>query len=166
MLSTVPQQMNLMARNVTLRHPNNMDCEVYRKVVTRTSSTETEGYPTLGGMTVLDSEDESQIDWDDIGPAKLLNCEPFVSAQMVNRDDGVDQAVAEMYVTVEFLTAPTDPDAKVVNKHDVLMIEISEDVKIGYEVMEVDAVVNVPPFSRRYRIEKRDLLQFIGVFDG
>jgi hypothetical protein len=165
MLSTVPQQMNLMARNVTLRHPNNMNCEIYRKIILRTSSTETEGYPTLGGMTVLDSEDESQIDWNDIGPAMLLNCEPFISSQMVNRDDGVDQAAAEMYVMIEFLTPPTDPDAKVVDKHDVVMIEVSADVKIGYEVMEVDAVVNVPPFARRYRIEKRDLLQFIGAFD-
>ncbi|MDQ7977148.1 hypothetical protein QYH69_07795 [Paraburkholderia sp. SARCC-3016] len=160
MLSTVPQQMNLMARNVTLRHPNSMDCEVYRKVVTRTSDTETEGYPTLGGMTVLDSEDEAAIDWEEIGPAKLLNCEPFVSAQMVNRDDGIDQANAEMYVMVEFLTPAADPNAKVVDKHDVLVIEISTDVKIAYEVMEVDAVVNVPPFARRYRIEKRDLLLF------
>jgi hypothetical protein len=152
--------MNLMARNVTLRHPNNMDCEVYRKVVTRASDTETEGYPTLGGMTVLDSEDEAAVDYEDLGAAKLLNCEPFVSAQMVNRDDGVDQSAAEMYVMVEFLTPPTDPDAKVVNKHDVLAIEISADVKIAYEVMEVDAVVNVPPFARRYRIEKRDLMVF------
>jgi hypothetical protein len=165
MLNNVPHQMNLMARNVTLRHPNNMDCEIYRKVVTRTAATETEGYPTLGGMTVLDSEDESAIDWTDLGAGKLLNCEPFQSAQMVNRDDGIDQATPEMYVMIEFVLPPTDPDAKVVGKHDVLMIEVSADVKIGYEVMEVDAVVNVPPYARRYRIEKRDLLFFIGAFD-
>jgi hypothetical protein len=164
MLNAIPQQMNLMARNVTLRHPNSLDCEIYRKVVLRTGPDDPGGMPSLGGMAVLDSEDEPDVTWEDLGLAKLLNTEPFHMSEVVNRDDGLDMNIPEMFAQVEFLDISNDPDRRVLQKHDIAMLIISDDVRIGYEVMDVFGTVNIAPFTRKYRFEKRDVLNYIGDF--
>ena len=67
MLTNVPSAVNRMARNVVINHPNTWECQVFRKRVTRTDGAPVGGLPTMGGLGVLDSEDEESIDYDHLG---------------------------------------------------------------------------------------------------
>ncbi|AJG18828.1 hypothetical protein RR42_m1427 [Cupriavidus basilensis] len=143
-----------------------MDCAVYRKVVNRANMPPDDlgGLPTLGGLAVLDSEDEPDVDWDDLGYGKLLITEAYGGGQVVNRDDAIDMTSAQMYALVEFVDLHTDPDRRVVQKHDVVYLLLADEIKIAYEVMEVDGAVNIPPYARKYLLSKRDDLTYIGGF--
>ena len=71
MLNSVPKAINDAARTVTLRHPNRMDATVWRKEVNRTASGEVGGMPNIGGVGVLDSEDEADYSYEPVGDAAI-----------------------------------------------------------------------------------------------
>lgn len=102
MLNQVPQGLRIGARGMVLRHPNAMDCRVYRRRVVRTAGAEAGdmgGAPTLGGLGVMDTEDEPQVDYDDLGAGKVLfGGQNYAGAEMSDRRDFAEAAEAEAMV--------------------------------------------------------------------
>lgn len=164
MLNSVPTQINKMARSVTLRHPNAIDVTVFRKSLERTATTSTGGIPDIGGLAVLDSEDESEVDWGEVGDGRMLRCQPFERSNTVNRGDSLDQSSPDYFVTIESLIAPGETGYFVPKKHDVVYVFMGQDVKIAYEIVDVKGDVDVSPYTRAYLLQKRDDLTYIGSF--
>lgn len=164
MLNNVPIQVNKAARAVVLRHPNSMDCVVYRKRLLRTADTEEGGLPTIGGMALLDSEDESEVDWDELGAGKLLFVEKYQPSDINDRGDNVDLSYPEMVVLIEPEVEPTDPSYFRVMRHDIVYLLFGDSVKIAYEVTNLEGDVLIPPHSVRFVLQKRDALTYINGF--
>ncbi len=164
MLNNVPTGINAMARNVIINHPNAYNCEVYRRRVGRTSADEVGGAPTLGGMAVMSSEDEDDIRWELVGLGFALPAEQFQPSPMMDRRDANNGYADELRFLVEPEEMVGDPGGFEVLKRDVIYLLLGEGEnapKVAYEIVEVEAVVNVPPFVPRYVVNRRDDLDII-----
>lgn len=165
MLNQIPVNTNKAMRAVVLRHPNAMECAAFRKVVKRTdphTPGAMGGMPTLGGMGVLDSEDEDDFDVVSLGDAFLLPCELFQPSNMNDRDDGIDAGEGVMlFCMIEPEACPGDDAYFNLQKHDYVFLIVWEGVYIGYEVVGVESNINIPPYTRRYMLNKRDDLKYL-----
>ncbi|WP_445157649.1 hypothetical protein [Halomonas sp. E14] len=163
MLNNVPSGINAMARNVIIRHPNAYNCEVYRRQIGRPDP-EAGGAPTLGGMMVLNPEDEDDIRWEMVGLGFALPAEQFQPSQMMDRRDANNGYADELRFLVEPEEMIGEPGGFEVKNRDVIYLLLGEGEqapKIAYEIVAVEAVVNVPPFVPRYVVNRRDDLDII-----
>jgi len=156
MLNRIPMGINAMARNVIIHHPNAMNCEVYRKQVNRPDS-QAGGTPSLGGMMVLNTEDESDVKWAFVGLGFALPADSFQGASLVDRGDA--SLGGDLH---PFLIEPEEmignPEGFEVNKNDVVYLLLGEGelaAKVAYEIVDVEATVNVPPYVSRYIASRR-----------
>jgi hypothetical protein len=153
-------------RTVVLRHPNSVEVTAFRKEVQRVDAATPGvmgGLPTLGGMGVLDSEDEDDYDYAELGDGKLLPCEAFQPSNMVDRNDGIDAAEGVLlYCMIEPAALPNSCDYFELKTHDLVFLIVWEGVYAGYEVVGRETNINIPPFTRRYMLQKRDDLKFLG----
>ena len=176
MLNTVPSRINQASRLVVLRHPNSMDCVMFRKVLLRKDDPDTYegGEPTLGGMGVLDSTDEDDFDWDHIGTGRILFTGQYEPGAVVDRDGALAQQPSAVAL-VEF-TEMTTADGEVpvtpaldpslvpeLHRHDVIYALIGQDVHLTYEVVSIEGTLHVPPYTRRYVLNARDELSYQNV---
>jgi hypothetical protein len=166
MLTQIPVNTNKTMRSVVLRHPNSVEVAAFRKEIKRVDAATPGtmgGLPTLGGMGVLDSEDEDDFDYAPLGDGKLLPCEPFQPSSMVDRNDGIDAAEGVlMYCMVEPVAKPDSCDYFELKTRDLVFLIVWEGVYAGYEVVGRETNINIPPFTRRYVLQKRDDLKFLG----
>ena len=101
MLTLVPTAQRLAARQMVMRHGNSMDATVYRKVAQRTTGAGAGplgGLPSLGGMAVLDNEDEPQVDFQPLGTGKLLFTGVYEKTQLNDARDAADQQPQSEYI--------------------------------------------------------------------
>ena len=157
MLNNVPTQINKAARLVTLRHPNAMDCTVYRKTVNRTAATSSAGMPTIGGLGVLDSEDEADYTYQEIGDAKIVFTGQF-QTQGNNWNEGDTQLNypdAPVEALIECVLDPSDPAFFVADSKDMVMVMPGAGIALAYEVASTTGQVNIPPFTRKYMVTPR-----------
>ena len=111
MLTSVPIEINRAARQITLYHPNAVDCTVMRKQVTRVSPDEPEmigGMPTLGGMGVLDQEDETEWELVEVGEARLVMTGQYQGGDnnWQDNDIGTNYPVQPVEALVECIAEP------------------------------------------------------------
>lgn len=160
MLTKVPATINKSARLVTLRHPNAMDCEVFRKQVTRVDTPVADDYaglPTLGGLGVISSDDEVEFEYIDIGEARVVFLGGF-QAQLGNtmdNDTGLAYADAPIEALMECVADPSAPEFFVLDKNDMVTVYPVPGVAIVYEVAGVTGNVNIPPYTRKYLLQPR-----------
>lgn len=164
MLNQVPRDVNKAARQVTLKHPNSMDIALFRKVVERTAPTQIGGLPTLGGLGVLTPEDESEVDWTDLGYGKMLIVERFQPSEAVNRGDAIDLSYPELLALIQPVEEPSTPGSFTVQRYDVAYVFFGDDVKIAYEVARIEGDVLINPYAVKYVLQKRDMLSYIAGF--
>lgn len=161
MLTNVPKGINRMARNIVINHPNSFECQMYRKSVDRTNESLVSGMPTIGGLGVISAEDEENISYDFLGNGYALQAEPFSPSSMMERQDANNGFANEF----RFLIEPEQPTGMVgnftVRKGDVMFIVISDDVKLAYEVVEPETVMNISPFAMRYVTNRRGDLDLL-----
>lgn len=160
MLSNVPKQVNRASRNVTLRHPNAIDCTVYRKTVNRVSVDEPEtfaGLPTIGGLGVLDSEDEADYTFTEIGEAKILFGGQFQTggSNWNDADTGIIFPEPPVEAMIECVVSETDDGFFTVSKHDMVMVEPGAGIVIPYQVVGETGSINIPPYNRRFLLQPR-----------
>lgn len=159
MLNQVPQGLRIGARGMVLRHPNAMDCRVYRRRVVRTAGAEAGdmgGAPTLGGLGVMDTEDEPQVDYDDLGAGKVLfGGQNYAGAEMSDRRDFAEAAEAEAMVE------PITEGGFSCKDGDLVMVMPGAGVVVTYEVTSVLNTVNIPPFLEKYRLSPQGDLMFL-----
>lgn len=153
MLHAVPEQQRRAARQVVLRAPNSMACVVYRKQVLRTADSEVGGLPDMGGIGMLDSEDEPAYDFQELGDAKMRFCGTYVpsSGNVVDSGDGVIYAEGQILVQIEPLTE----GAFAIKKHDRVDGLPGNGFVIPYEVVGLIAPGAIPPYLFQYILEPR-----------
>jgi hypothetical protein len=158
MLNRIPQSMRNAARLVVIRHPNAVDCQVWRKRVTRVVGAEAGelgGLPTLGGMGVLDPEDEAQVDYDLLGDAKLLFAEPYTATKFNDQRDAAE-ARGETDALVESVTDGLFE----VKDSDLVMVMPGAGVVVPYEVVNIVSTVDIPPYVPKVRLAAQGVMDF------
>lgn len=177
MLNSVPVTINSAARQVTLRHPNSFDVIVSRKRVVRVESgeggtpSEMGGAPTLGGMGVLRSEDETDFEYDELGAGKLLFAGPGpYQPQDLNDRDNATLVENSREVLIESVAspgaAPGEPQHFVTDVGDLVCITLGMGVVMAYEVATVSSPVALAPYQRRLVLNPRDDLNYVQPFTG
>ncbi|SER36110.1 MULTISPECIES: hypothetical protein [Pseudomonas] len=154
MLTNVPVQVARAQRQMVLRAPNSMECTLLRKKIKRSSEGEAiGGMPLLGGLGVLDSEDEPDYEYEEIGEGRVLFCGIYQAApgNVVDSGDGVIYAEGAM----ECLVEPKVEGAFEVKKHDEIMVMPGMGFVLPYEVVGITSVSSIPPYLPRLIVEKR-----------
>ncbi|SEN69789.1 hypothetical protein [Nitrosomonas marina] len=154
MLNNVPSGINRMRRNVVINHPNTWECQVFKKTVNRNGEPVVGGLPTLGGAMVLSSEDEESVSWEHVGSGYALEAETFSPASMTDRQDAnIGPNV------VRYLIEPEFPEGMeghfFIRKHFVIYMVITDEVRVAYEVVDIETVMNVSPYATRFVMNRR-----------
>lgn len=150
MLNRVPEAARIANRAMVTRHPNAMVCQVWRKSVTRTlgaGATLVGGLPTLGGLAVLDQEDEAEVEYTLIGTGKVLFAGVYEGTTLNDSRDaaeGMATALASIEPDVAGAFEPKDSD--------LIMAEPGGGIVIPYEVTRVINAVNIPPYVPKYEL--------------
>lgn len=158
MLTSVPTAINRMLRNVVLNHPNSFNCQVFRKTVTRAAPV-VSGAPTLGGMGVMSSEDEEQIEYAWVGNGYALQAESFQASAMMEQGDANNGSGTEFRLLVEPEEPTGMPGNFIPQKNDVVYLLLGVEPgspKIAFEIVGIEAVLNIPPFCTRFIANRRD----------
>jgi len=155
MLNNIPTAINRMARNIVINHPNAYNIIAVRKRVTRASDSSVGGLPTMGGMGVINSDDEESVEWDLLGNGYALPANPFSPSQMMDRQDANNGFQDESI----FLIEPEDPELFLLQKHDVIYL-ILDDIRLAFEIEGIETTSNIPPYTQRYICNRRDDLHF------
>lgn len=172
MLNQVPIGIRKHARLTVLKHPNNMDCTVWRKRVKRVevnSVTGDEslmgGAPTLGGMGVLRSEDEAEFDYEELGPGKILLVGMYQPAS--ENDQGSALLTQPMQEALVESTAELGQEAYFeADLGDMVFQQLGLGVFLAYSVEDIVGNVGIPPFTRKLVLQPRDDLHNLEPFLG
>lgn len=162
MLNNVAIAVNSIIRNRVINDPNKFFVKVMRKTVTRVSDSESMGLPTLGGIGVISSEDESEFEFFYLGSGYALPCNgSFTPSLMMERGDA-NNGQDETY----FLIEPEILDAFEIQKGDVFYISEVNNIPVSkyvaYEVVKnPETVGNIPPYNKRYICNRRDDLHLV-----
>lgn len=173
MLTSVPVAINNASRQVVLRHPNAFACTVSRKRVKRVElngagqPSEMGASPTLGGLGVLRSEDEAEVEYVELGAAKMLFAGPgqWPAADLIERDNGT-VPMTQTEATIECVAAPGKPDHFTVDSGDLVAVDMGMGVITAFEVDKPISSVQVAPYTRRYLLNPRDDLSYVPGFDN
>lgn len=163
MLHQVPTQINKLARNVVINHPNNFHALMIRKRVTRVSDSEIMGLPSVGGLGVISSDDEESVEFDPLGNAYALRADgQFSPSLMMERLDANNGAGD----TFSFLIEPETLGDFVIQKSDLMYLLIpysvgGDTIKLAYEIIGIETTSNIPPFTQRYLCNRRDDLHLV-----
>lgn len=159
MLNNVAIAVRRGSRLVVLNHRNAIEATIMRRTVTRTAGAEAGtmgGLPTLGGIGVMDPEDEPEVDYAPLGPAKVLFAEPYQPTTMSDRRDAPEAATAIA------LIEPITEGLFDIKDGDLVMLSPGGGVVIPYEVTNVLNTVNIPPYAPRYELSAQGVLSFDG----
>lgn len=160
MLNNVPGAINRMARNIVIHHPNAYNCIVFRKRVLRTAPEISGGMPTLGGLGVINSEDESEFTYDLLGNAYALEVGSYEPGKMMDRQDANDGGTQEFRYLIESEIVDGLPGGFTVKKNDVVYLVLG-DVRLAREVVYIETTGNIPPYSQRYVCNSRNDLDTV-----
>ena len=157
MLNNVPLAIRRSVRAVTLNHPNRMTCTVYRKVITRTAPDTLGGLPTLGGLGVLEDDDEADFDYQSLGDGVVVMLQVYQGGFRSDDNSLLDNPNTSQQET---LLKPLIDDAFTPKKHDLVSIVIG-DALLPYEITDITGTVNIPPFTQKYVLQLRDELVYV-----
>lgn len=160
MLNNVSVQVNRSNRMATLRHPNAADCTVLRKTVNRVSTDDPDtfsGLPTIGGLGVLDSEDEANYSYAEIGEARVVMMGQFQTqgGNWNDADDGLTYPELPIEALIECVLNPEEAGFFVASKHDVLIVDMGLGIVIPYEITGETGSINLPPYTKRFLLQPR-----------
>lgn len=164
MLNAVPLALRTAARNTVLRHPNAFDCVVMRRENLRTVGAEAGtmgGEQTLGGMGMMDADDEPQTDYAPVGDGKMLFNGIKPPSTMSNAGDVSE---SEMEVPVEALIEPLVDGGFTCKDSDLVMIFPGGGVVITFEVTKPLTSVHIPPYVAKFEVQAQgDLMHVPGI---
>lgn len=161
MQNQVPSDINRGSRQVVLRHPNSFSCIIMRKQVNRQADTKLGSMPTIGGMGVLSSDDESDVDWNVVGRGKMLFADSYAPSMHDDRSETLNYAEAGYLALIEHEPDDEYPELLTPKKNDIVQLVLLAGASIAYEVTGTQGDVSIPPYTRRYELQKRDDLNYI-----
>ncbi len=155
MLNNVPIQVNRAARQVTLRHPNSMDCSLWKKVILRESDSTPEnfgGLPTIGGAGVLDSEDEAAYTYEFVADARIMFTGQYmaVSSNMTDTENGLNYSELPLEALIECTADPASPEWVLPDKPMVVTVFPGNGVVVPWQIVGTTGNINIPPYTRKY----------------
>lgn len=157
MLNNVPLAIRRSVRAVTLNHPNRMTCTVYRKVITRVAPDTLGGLPTLGGLGVLEDDDEADFEYQSLGDGVVVMLQVYQGGFRSDDNSLLDNPNTSQQET---LLEPLIDDGFTPKKHDLVSIVIGDAV-LPYEITDITGTVNIPPFTQKYVLQLRDELVYV-----
>lgn len=155
MINNAAIQVARQARNVALRHPNSMDCTLWKKVINRVS-TETPptfgGMPTIGGMGVIDAEDEPDYTYAELADAKVVFLGLYQASQsnMIDTENGLNYAEAPIEALIECVLDPSATGWVLPDKPMIVTVFPGNGVVVTYQIVGTTGNINVPPYTRKY----------------
>jgi hypothetical protein len=164
MLHNVPEAINRMTRNIVINHPNTYNAIMFRKRVLRTGPETVGGLPTLGGLGVINSEDESEFTYDLLGNAYAMKAEQFESGTMMDRQDANTGDAQEFRYLIEPEIQDGLQGGFSVKKNDVMYLVLG-DVRLAYEVVSIGTKSDIPPYNQFYICNIRNDLHTV-VLEG
>lgn len=170
MLKNIPASVNFSTRQVVLRHPNSMECTVWRKEVKRVELDPATGLPstmggspTLGGMGVLRSEDEAEYTYRELGAARMLFAGAFQPNDLVERDDAMLQQNLQEAQLASVADA-SKPEHFEADTGDLILLDMGLGVVLAYEVATITGNIAIPPYTRKLMLNPRDDLHALEPF--
>lgn len=170
MLNNVPIAIQAASRQVVLRHPNSMDCSVWRKQVTRVEPdpgtglpSSMGGSPTLGGMGVLRSEDEADYDYVQLGDGRCMFLGPYQPNDEVERGNALLQALAQE-VQVVSLAGAGEVGHFIPDTGDMVMVTPGMGVVLVFDVATITGLAHIPPYIQKLVLNPRDDLHILEPF--
>ncbi len=168
MLTNVSEGMQGMALQVVRNHPNSWDVQVLRKVVTRAEETgEMGGAPNMGGIGVLDSQDENDYTYEFLSYAHALKGEQFQPGNMTDR---LDMPIGGMEEFTYMLAPSKEADGTIkalgFKTKDLVLFVLgigADAPRAAYEVASVDATCELPPHLPRYVLNRRADMDLSGI---
>lgn len=148
MLHRVPEKLKNISRVLVLRHPNNVDIAVFRKVNTREDGDGDDDIYTIGGVAVLSSEDNAYYEIEHVGDGKMLFLERHQGAEYNSDQTGLVYPEEWPKVYIE----PNELGAWEAKKHDRVFI-ILPDFTMEYQIKAVDSKINIPPYTKTYYLQ-------------
>jgi hypothetical protein len=134
-----------------------MTCTVYRKVVTRVAPTTIGGLPTLGGLGVLEDDDEADFEYQSLGDGCVVMLGTYQGGFRSDDNSLLDNPNTSQQ---EALLEPLTDDGFTPKKHDLVSIVIGDAV-LPYEITDITGTVNIPPFTQKYVLQLRDELVYV-----
>lgn len=159
MLNNVSIGLGVISRNVVINHPNTFNCKLYHQEIIRRTPTVFGGEPTLGGMGVLDEDDEVDYEYHFAGNGYALPAENFAESPLVDRNDANIGPKAEFYFLIEPEAQAGEPDFFTVSTHDVLLLCLGTEAdcaKLAFEVVSRLTKTNIPPYNAVYICNRRN----------
>lgn len=140
------------SRMITLNHPNSFDALCFRRVFTTPS-----GENELGGLDVLGGEDTPDIDYQQLGMAKVLFVDPWQASRIISEQIYANDGRVKSLALIE-----SDLDDFELEKQDIFYLMFDDDVGLCYEVIGIEIPIGLPnPSSaKRYILNKRDDLDY------
>lgn len=165
-ITQVPIKIMQAARTVTLKHPNSVECVVYRKVLKRTADDSMGGLPTLGGLGVLKSEDEPDFEYTLLAPGKILILNRYEGgSDMTDRVDAITPSEPMQEAQIVCLDVEVDgikqpgPEPQ---KGDLVGMMPGGGVLVGFEIVGLTGSVAIYPYATKFVIAPRDELHDLG----
>ena len=158
MLNNVAIAMNKANRQRTLREPNAIDCVLFTKQVERESEGASfDGYPDLGGVGVLNDEDEVNYSWVYACDAKIHFAQGYAAPLGNTADNGarLDYADGVTEASIEPIIDPGQPGYVQPAKRMLVALLMGDGLIINYEIVDVTGNVNIPPYTRKYLVNPR-----------
>lgn len=173
MIERIPTAVSLALRRVVLRHPRSLDCQVWRRVVTRPTAGVTGvmeqimgGLPTLGGMGMLSAEEETSIEYQPLGPARLLFCDTAPPMSTLT-DRGNSTVAAEVVdAQVEPLADPGADGHFTPTKGDLVLVLPGLGAVVAFTVEAIPTPTVISPMVRRLTLNRRDDLMNLEPFQA
>lgn len=113
----------------------------------------------MGGLGVLDSQDEEQFEYKFMGNGYAMKVENFTPAPMVDNMDANIGAVNEFRFLIEPEEPSGHPDWFDIRKHDIVYLLLGIDpgaAKLAFEVVDIETTSDIPPYTTRYIMNRRD----------
>lgn len=158
MLKNIPEGIAAMSRSIISNHPNRWSVQVLKSVYTRQSDGVMGGIPTLGGVGVLDYEDESERDFVLKGYGYALSIDGFVPSSMTDWADATQPDTNRFTFLIEPIPNKNSAQRFEIEKRDIILVMLTNDIetspKIAYEVVGIDSTVNIAPYTKRFICNK------------
>ena len=174
MIERIPGAVSIALRRVVLRHPRGLNCQVWRRSVTRPTAGVTGvtgvmeqilgGLPTLGGMGVLSAEEEPSSEYQPLGAGRLLFCGTAPPMSTMNEHGNATVAAETVDAQVEPLADPGTPEHYTPKKGDLVLLQPGAGAVIAFTVEAVSTPTVISPMVRRLTLQRRDDLMHLEPF--
>ena len=156
-MNKVVESINRMNSRMMRKRTPVFFAQMFRKRIVRTAPTTIGGIPTLGGLAVLDSVDEDNIEFEFLGNARAIRTADFAPSLMNDLQDTHNGNGNEYRFIIEPESPSGVPGWFDVKNHDVMYVWMDAvgTVKAAFEVVGVETVNNLAPYSVRYVCNKR-----------